>query len=118
MEWVVQFHEDFEPEFERLAEKVQDELLARVQLIEYFGPMLKRPHVDTLKGSRHTNLKELRFDADGVWRVDFAFDPTRRAILLIAGNKSGISEKHFYKALIERADTRFDAYLEKLKGGG
>ena len=94
MEWVVEFHEDFEPEFERLAEKVQDELLARVQLIEYFGPMLKRPHVDTLKESRHANLKELRFDAaDGVWLVAFAFDPTRRAILLIAGNKSGISEK-------------------------
>ena len=51
-----------------------------------FGSQLGRPRVDTLKGSRHANMKELRFDAaDGVWRVAFAFDPKRSAVLLIAG---------------------------------
>jgi hypothetical protein len=69
-----------------------------------------------LKDSRHANMKELRFDAlDGVWRVAFAFDPKRRAIQLIAGDKSGGSERRFYRELIRRADGRFDAHLERVK---
>jgi len=61
-------------------------------------------------------MKELRFDAvNGVWRVAFAFDPNRQAILLAAGDKSGVSEKRFYKQLIGAADARFDAHLAKLK---
>ena len=52
---------EFELEFDQLAEEVQNELLAYAQLLEHFEPMLKRPHVDTLKGSKHSNLKELRF---------------------------------------------------------
>jgi hypothetical protein len=61
-------------------------------------------------------LKELRFKAaDGVWRVAFAFDPERQAILLVAGNKAGVSEKRFYKQLIEKADRRFDSHLDRLK---
>lgn len=116
MDWVVQFHEDFEPEFDQLAEEVQDELLVYARLLERFGPMLKRPHVDTLKGSQHPNMKELRFNAaDGVWRVAFAFDPARQALLLVAGDKSGTSEKRFYQILIKKADTRFNAHLVKLK---
>ena len=81
--WEVLFHADFEPEFESFSEAVQDELLAQAKLLEQFGPQLGRPRVDTLKGSRHANLKELRFDAaDGVWRVAFAFDPKRRPFCL------------------------------------
>jgi len=58
------------PEFEALPEAVQDELLAHIAVLETFGPQLGRPRVDTLNGSRHKNMKELRFDADhGVWRV-------------------------------------------------
>ena len=61
-------------------------------------------------------MKELRFDAaDGVWRVTFAFDPKRRAILLVAGDKSGGSQKRFYRELIHKADARFDAHLERIK---
>ena len=79
---------------------------------------LGRPHVDTLKGSRHPNMKELRFDAaDGAWRVAFAFDSKRRAILLVAGDKSGGSEKRFYRELIRKADTGFAAHLVRLKKG-
>jgi hypothetical protein len=74
------------------------------------------PRVDTLKGSRHANMKELRFDADdGVWRVAFAFDPKRKAILLVAGDKSGGSEKRFYRQLMAKADERFDGHLSRLK---
>ena len=72
--------------------------------------------VDTLNGSRHANMKELRFTADGgVWRVAFAFDPKRKAILLVAGDKSGISERRFYKQLIKKAGERFDTHLDRLK---
>jgi len=67
-------------------------------------------------GSRHANMKELRFDADGgVWRVAFAFDPKRRGVLLVAGDKSGGSEKRFYRSLLQAADARFDAHLARLK---
>ena len=77
--------------------------------------MLGRPHVDTLKGSRYSNMKELRFNAeDGVWRVAFAFDPERRAILLVAGDKSGSSERRFYRQLIRKADDRYDRHLKAL----
>ncbi|MEN1929205.1 type II toxin-antitoxin system RelE/ParE family toxin [Luteimonas sp. MJ250] len=116
MTWTVEFISEFELEFDQLTEAVQDELLAQAAVIEQFGPAARRPRVDTLNGSRHTNMKELRFDAhDGTWRVAFAFDPRRRAILLVAGDKSGGSEKRFYKQLIATADKRFDAHLERIK---
>ena len=72
--------------------------------------------MDTLNGSRHANMKELRFSAaDGEWRVAFAFDPKRKAILLVAGDKSGGSEKRFYRELIRKAAERFDAHLARQK---
>lgn len=112
MPWTVRFHPDFEPEFLALPESVQDELLAQAQVLAAFGPQLGRPRVDTLNGSRHANMKELRFDAGfGVWRIAFAFDPQRRAILLVAGNKAGTSQRRFYRQLIKLADVRYDAHL-------
>jgi hypothetical protein len=61
-------------------------------------------------------MKELRFDAaGGVWRAAFAFDPKREAIMLAAGDKSGGSEKRFYKRLIVKADKRFSEHLQSLK---
>ena len=73
------------------------------------------PRVDTLAGSRYTNMKELRFrGAGGEWRVAFAFDMKRAAILLAAGNKSGVSQKRFYRGLIRKADRRFDAHVARL----
>jgi hypothetical protein len=61
-------------------------------------------------------MKELRFTAaDGVWRVAFAFDPRRTAILLVAGDKSGAGEKKFYRDLIRKADARFNAHLAQVK---
>ena len=118
MKWEVEFHEDFDPEFDALPEEVQDELRAHALLLEQFGPQLGRPRVDTLKGSRHANMKELRFDADdGVWRVAFAFDSSRKAVLLVAGDKSGGSEKRFYRQLIAKADQRFDDHLARAKKG-
>ena len=116
MKWGVDLHDDFVPEYRDLHKDVQDELLAHIELLERFGPQLGRPNADTLNLSRHSNMKELRFAAaDGVWRVAFAFDPNRKAILLVAGDKSGGSEKRFYRQLIQKADERFDAHLAKTK---
>ena len=116
MKWAVDLHDEFVPEYGELHKDVQDELLAHIALLERFGPQMGRPRVDTLNGSRHANMKELRFDAgDGVWRFAFAFDPKRRAILLCGGDKSGGSEKRFYRQLIEKADDRFDAHLTVIK---
>lgn len=90
--------------------------MAHAGLLEQFGPSLGRPRVDTLKGSRHTNMKEIRFDADnGVWRFAFAFDPSREAIILVGGDKSGGGEKRFYRQLIQKADDRFDEHILSLK---
>jgi hypothetical protein len=116
MEWLVQLHHSFEAEFLDLPPAAQDELLAKTLLLQVAGPNLRRPHVDTLNGSRHSNMKEIRFNAaDGVWRVAFAFDPNRRAILLVAGDKSGIGQRQFYKQLITKADLRFDEHLSNLE---
>jgi hypothetical protein len=116
MTWDVLFHEAFDPEFDELSQAVQDELLAHARLLEEFGPSLGRPHADTLKGSAYENMKELRFRADdGVWRVAFAFDPKRKAVLLVCGDKSGGSERKFYKRLIAKADKRFADHLERLR---
>jgi hypothetical protein len=116
MKWTVRFHEKFKHEFYELDEKVQNELLSHAELLEKFGPQLGRPWVDTLKNSKHSNMKELRFKAkNGIWRIAFAYDPKRQAILLVAGNKSGVSEPRFYKELIRKADERFSSYLNELK---
>ena len=95
---------------------MRTEALALARLLQQFGPHLGWPRVDTLNGSRHANMKELRFSAaDGEWRVAFAFDTKRKAILLIAGDKSGVGEKRFYREPIRKADDRFDAHLARLK---
>jgi hypothetical protein len=112
MRWIVLFHDDFEEELRGYPHALQDELLAHAKVLQTFGPNLGRPTVDTLKGSRHANMKELRFNWSGeVWRVAFAFDPRRNAIFLAAGNKAGADQRRFYKHLIAIADKRFDQHL-------
>jgi hypothetical protein len=114
--WVVEVADEFDPEFFVLPEDVRTEILALARVLQQFGPQLGRPRADTLNGSRHANMKEFRFSAaDGEWRVAFAFDTKRQAILLVAGDKSGGSEKRFYRELIRKADDRFDAHLARLK---
>ena len=93
--------------------------MAHAHLPEEFGPTLGRPRVDTPRASRHANMKERRFGADnGVLRVAFAFDPTRQAILLVAGDKSGGSERRFYRQLIRKADERMDKHIARSKSKG
>jgi len=110
--WDVVFHDEFEAEFQALSEVVQDALLVRAKVLAEVGPALARPYVDTLKGSAHANMKELRFDAaGGVWRVAFAFDTDRNAVLLVAGNKGSVNQAKFYRSLIATADTRYRGHL-------
>jgi hypothetical protein len=91
MAWDVRYDETFvtelaEAERQSGSSAVREEIAALALLLRRFGPSLRRPHCDTLKGSKHANMKELRFTLpDGEWRVAFAFDPRRAAILLVAG---------------------------------
>ena len=91
--WTVRFAIEFEREFAAKSAPVQDELLVQTMVLQKFGPQASRPRVDTLNGSSHANMKELRFDADGgVWRVAFAFDPLRKALLLVASDNGSRDE--------------------------
>ena len=108
MPWQIEFHDALLPEVDALPRDVQKALAAHLRLLAEFGPELGRPAVDTLKGSRIGNLKELRFSAvGGVWRLAFAFDRRRIAILLAFGNKRGAAEARFYAALIAKAEARW-----------
>jgi hypothetical protein len=118
VKWAVEIADEFKPEFDALDQHVRTEVLALARVLQEFGPQLGRPRVDTLNGSRHANMKELRFSAaGGKWRVAFAFNPRRKAVLLVVGDKSGGSEKRFYRELIRKADERFDAHLARIGKG-
>ncbi|MBL4788624.1 MAG: type II toxin-antitoxin system RelE/ParE family toxin [Kordiimonadaceae bacterium] len=113
MAWIIKFHDEFVEEFAEMSEAVQEELLAKVKMLENHGPQFGRPNVDTLNGSDFKNMKELRFKADdGVWRAAFAFDQKREAIVLVAGDKSGVSQDKFYRSLIKKADRRFREHIK------
>jgi hypothetical protein len=115
VKWDVGFATEFKPEFDALPAEVQDKILALAIVLEDYGPLARRPYVDTLNGSRYPNMKEGRLSAaDGEWRVALAFDPLRNAVLLVAGDKSGVSQRQFYRQLIEKADRRFAAHLASL----
>jgi hypothetical protein len=114
--WGVKTTGEFDAWFASLNEDGQVEVIAKVNLLKVLGPMLGRPHADTLNGSKHANMKELRAaTGESVLRVAYAFGPDRQGILLIGGNKSGVGQKRFYKQLIARADALFDAHLTALK---
>lgn len=116
MSWTVLLHDAFDAEFKAFEVALQDELLAHALLLAEFGPNLGRPTVDTLKASKHPNMKELRFGWNGeVWRVAFAFDPDRQAVLLVGGDKRSADQKRFYKRLVGLADERFDEHLASMK---
>jgi hypothetical protein len=81
------------------------------------GPTLSRPVVGAIETSRHRNMKELRCSKDGQLRVLFAFDPLRRAILLIGGDKSeGAAWNEWYVTMVPVADDLFDRHLATLAG--
>lgn len=97
----------------------REQVVAAVELLEEHGPHLGRPVVDSVVGSRHKTMKELRprFSGRSELRLLFAFDPERSAIILVAGDKAG-AWKRWYRQSIPKADDLFDEHLRTLKGEG
>lgn len=115
--WEIEYTDEFGHWWDQLDEAEQESVAASVELLRRLGPSLPRPHADTLKGSRHANMKELRTQHHGrPLRTLFAFDPRRSAILLIGGDKSG--KVRFYERMIPRADDLYDSHLETLRKEG
>lgn len=109
--WSVLEHPDFLRERAELPEAVSDKLDEVLLALAQAGPQLGRPMVDTLNGSKHANMKEIRVAVGGAWRFAFAFDTERNAVVLCGANKEGVATRRFHKVLIRRADKRFDDWL-------
>src|SRR6266852_8466109 len=114
MEWEVEFTDEFSHWWDALTEAEQVDVNAKVILLQKIGPGLPRPHADLIHSSRHPNMKELRIQHSGrPYRVLFAFDPRRCAILLIGGDKTG--NDRWYDEFVPVADALYDLHLEALK---
>jgi hypothetical protein len=112
--WEVETTGEYDAWFLEQGEDEQAVIRMKVELLAEYGPQLSRPHADTLKGSRLSNLKELRAQSlYHVFRVVFLFDAERKAILLIGGDKKGKNEKRFYKTLIKQAEEIYQLYFDK-----
>jgi hypothetical protein len=115
--WEVEFTDEFGLWWNSLDDEEQESLAASVELLRQIGPMLPRPHADTVNGSKHFNMKELRTQHQGrPLRTFFAFDPRRCAILLIGGDKTG--DRRFYERMIPLADRLYDEHLATLQREG
>jgi hypothetical protein len=114
--WVVEFHPDCEAWADHLPQRDKEALLAAKRVLESEGPTLGRPLVDTVEGSRHANMKELRPGSTGRTeiRVLFAFDLEREAILLVGGDKSD-DWRGWYEKSIPIADDRFHEHQKRLQ---
>ena len=112
--WEVRFTHEFEVWWDSLSENEQEEISAKVDLLEERGPMLSRPHADVIVSSRHANMKELRGKVDErQLRVLFAFDLNRAALLLIGGDKT--DNPKWYEEFVPIADDLFDEHLREVE---
>lgn len=117
MEWEVEYTDDFEAWWLDLTEAEQEDVDAKVRLLQVYGPTLPRPHADAVHGSKHPNMKELRVQHAGrPYRVLYAFDPRRTAILLLGGDKTG--DAQWYERMVPIAARLYDAHLMTLKREG
>ena len=116
--WSVEGTDEFAEWYNSLSEEQQDALTARVEMLEHYGPNLKRPTVGEILSSAYApQMKELRVSEAGQLRVLFAFDPRRTAILLLGGDKSGRWEE-WYRVAVPEADRLYGEYLEELRKEG
>ena len=112
--WTVLLGKVFETWLQDQEEGVQEKVFADLVNLQTYGPSLSRPYADTVRGSRHNNMKELRIQYAGrPIRALFAFDTVRQAIVLCAGDKS--NDKKFYERLIRIADDEFSAHLAAME---
>jgi hypothetical protein len=114
MRWKSERTDEFEEWWATLTKMERRLVLSSIQSLEESGPATGRPTVDSVKGSRHSNMKELR--ATRTIRIFFAFDPRRVAMLLIGGDKAG-KTKRFYRQLVPKADRIYDAHLRQIEKG-
>ena len=112
MRWKTERIEEFDGWWGTLSEPESRRVAISIERLEALGPNAGRPLVDTVKGSRYLNMKELR--ATKTIRVFFAFDPRRKAVLLIGGDKAG-KTRRFYRQMIAKADEIYDAHLNSTK---
>ncbi len=113
MKWEVEYTDEFGEWWDGLSEAEQESVRAGVKLLGDFGPKLPFPHSSGIKGSRHGNMRELRIQHAGrPYRVLYAFDPRRCAILLIGGEKTG--DDRWYDEHVPIADRLYDEHLETL----
>ena len=114
MKWEVEFTDEFEAWWQNLTVEEQISVDHAVHLLEEYGPNLKRPHADLIHGSRHANMKELRVQHEGrPYRVLYAFDPGRVALLLLGGDKTG--NDRWYEIFDPLADRLFTQHLRELE---
>lgn len=117
MTWNVEYTDEFGEWFATLAEGVQDDVDRSVGLLEARGPNLPFPHSSGIEGSRHGHMRELRVQSGGEpYRIFYAFDPRRTAILLVGGNKVG--DGRFYERMTPLADALYDTYLDEIRKEG
>lgn len=117
MNWSVEYTDEFEEWWLTLSESEQDEIAATVMLLEEVGPSLAYPYSSNVKGSRHGAMRELRVQHAGdPYRILYAFDPRRCAILLLGGNKKG--DDRWYETHVPTADRIYDDHLDTLKKEG
>ena len=110
--WNVLATAEFDRWFGGQSDQAREEIAIVLELLRAKGPRLSRPYADTLNGSRYANMKELRISAKRLAiRIAFAFDPKRNAILLVAGDKRGVSTGLFYRQIIAKADDLYTQYL-------
>lgn len=114
--WNIQTTDAFDEWFHGLDDTDRSNVLAAMLVLGEKGPNLQRPYADTVHGSMHPNMKELRIQSKGSpIRAFFAFDPARAGILLCAGHKAG-RDKRFYEEMIPLADREFSTHLEQFRG--
>jgi hypothetical protein len=117
LSWNVEFTDEFGEWWNGLSEAEQDDIDAVVGLLESKGPSLPFPYSSGISGSKHGHMRELRVQHSGdPYRVLYAFDPRRCAILLIGGNKTG--RNRWYESMIPLADRIYDEHLDQLKREG
>ena len=112
--WDINPTEEYIYWFSRQDDRVKEAILSVIILLQEFGPLLKRPYTDTLKGCSIKNMKELRIRTPlHVIRIAYYFNKDRKALLLIGGDKKGKNEKIFYKKLISDAETLIRKYRDR-----
>jgi hypothetical protein len=113
MAWEVEFTDEFGVWWDSLLADEQDSIDFGVRLLQERGPYLKRPYADTVHGSKHSNMKELRCQHEGrPYRILFVFDPRRVGVLLIGGDKTG--NPRWYEEFVPRADAIYEKHLSDL----